>query len=266
MPTAPDVLVKPHRAPAADNSASRGSIWAASPGGDGDRQVLTTRASVLAGVQIPSCVDNANDGPVPKAQAGRGGEGESEHVACLVKVDSGNIERRNPLVDNADVLRHLAPFIRADGFLFIGGVSKRWREAWGANSPQETNLSTVVESPSRLSWARQSGCCWDEIVCAQAAEMGKLETLQYARAEGCAWGESTCIRAARAGHLPILQWARAHRCPWSKMTTISAAFGGQLEVLQWCKSNGCAWDETTCESAALGGNFEVSVASPAEAG
>lgn len=102
----------------------------------------------------------------------------------------------NPLVYEPTVLQHLIPFVAGDGFLFVAGVCKGWREAWGMSRPQETSLDAAVQSPSRLGWARASGCTWSATVCARAAGGGYFATLRYARAVRCPWDWRTCAQAA----------------------------------------------------------------------
>jgi hypothetical protein len=47
----------------------------------------------------------------------------------------------------------------------------------------------------------------------EAAKGGHLEVLKWARENGCPWDELTCANAAERGHLGMLQWARANGCP-----------------------------------------------------
>lgn len=94
------------------------------------------------------------------------------------------------------VLRRVVDFASGDGFLFVAGVSRSWRDAWGVERPPETSLAAAVQSPSRLGWARSSGCSWGPMVCAHAAAGGHLATLRYARAIGCPWDWRTCAHAA----------------------------------------------------------------------
>lgn len=75
---------------------------------------------------------------------------------------------RNPLADHADVLQLTLDLASREGFLFVAGVSKRWREAWGAR-PTKTSMNSAVQSASKLAWARDCGCRWDALTCARAA-------------------------------------------------------------------------------------------------
>lgn len=148
-------------------------------------------------------------------------------------------QNNNPLVNDEDVLLHLMPFAEAEGYQFVGGVSKCWRDAWdgghGGNSglKRESTLASAVESASRLAWAKAGGCRWDATICQRAAAGGHLDTLRFARSRGCLWDERTCTQAAASGQLSILRWAHANGCPWDAQTCATAAWGGDLDMLRY---------------------------------
>jgi len=57
-------------------------------------------------------------------------------------------------------------------------------------------------------WAREHGCPWNTLTCAEAARRGHLEVLEWARAQGCSWeGGLIGFAAQRAAWLD----------PWSQM-------------------------------------------------
>ena len=108
-----------------------------------------------------------------------------------------NPTRKAPLAGGEpSVLRRVMEFAYDDGFLFVAGVSRSWRGAWCVERPPETSIDAAVQSPSRLGWARASGCSWGPMICARAAAGGHLATLRYARAIGCPWDWRTCAHAA----------------------------------------------------------------------
>lgn len=115
----------------------------------------------------------------------------------------------NPLVAEPQVLDRLIPFLAGDGYLFVAGVCKGWRKAWGVARPQETYVDAAVQSPSRLGWARASGCAWSGNVCARAAGGGYLATLRYARAIRCPWDWRTCATAAAEVRVRVCVYACA---------------------------------------------------------
>lgn len=144
-------------------------------------------------------------------------------------------QQQNPLVDDEDVLLHLMPFAEAEGYQFVGGVSKCWRDAWdggGDGRPHETKLNSAVESASRLAWARSGGCRLDATTCERAAAGGHLDALRYARGQRCPWDAGTCTQAAASGKLSILRWAHANGCPWDVQTCATAAWGGNLDMIR----------------------------------
>lgn len=88
-----------------------------------------------------------------------------------------------PLTDTRDVLRHTMLFASGDGFLYVAGVSKSWKIAWGER-PKETPLRAAVQTVSRLAWAKDAGCALNALTCMHVAAAGCLEALEYARSEG----------------------------------------------------------------------------------
>eukprot|EP00752_Nemacystus_decipiens_P018239 g16367.t1 len=171
---------------------------------------------------------------------------------------------------DSTVLRHLLTFVAGDGFLFIAGVSRGWRDAWGVERAPETTIDAAVESPSRLGWARASGLEWGANVCARAAAGGHLATLRYARALKCPWDWRTSAHAATKALVPVskmIQWAASQPAPKpssSPGSSPSSAFvvddpvrPRRLQVLQWCRENGCPWDEATASEAAREGNMDI---------
>lgn len=147
----------------------------------------------------PSGFGNAFLGSSPRANGGDGPNIVAQ--SCLVSspspppITSGG----NPLAGGSSdltILRHLISFAARDGFLFVAGVSKSWRDAWGVERAPGTTIDAAVQSPSRLGWARASGLDWGSNVCARAAAGGHLSTLRYARAVGCPWDWRTCANAA----------------------------------------------------------------------
>lgn len=166
--------------------------------------------------------------------------------------------------NNVDLVRHIIYFLGRDTYLFVAGVSKLWRFAWGDSWPKMTHINMAVQSAACLEWAWSSTSYGTHtasmvtLICTRAAGGGHLESLQYAREErNCHWDQSTCAAAARGGHLAALQWCRAKGCPWDELTSYWAARKGQLDILRWCYTSGCPLSELACEAAAEGGHLEV---------
>lgn len=122
--------------------------------------------------------------------------------ASTLNAEHSNVlEPRNPVADHADVIGHILAYAWDKSYLFVAGISKEWRDAWG-NRPKVT---LAVQSPSCLAWARRCGHSWDLHTCAAAARGGYMETLKYARVKRCGWNERTCEEAARVGHMEMLR-------------------------------------------------------------
>lgn len=124
--------------------------------------------------------------------------GVRESVAAAGGTQQTRPTVMDPLAGGSDttILKCVISFAFGDGFLFVAGVSKSWRDAWGVERPPETTIDAAVQSSSRLTWARSSGCHLSETICARAAAGGHLSTLRYARAIGCPWDWRTCANAA----------------------------------------------------------------------
>lgn len=111
----------------------------------------------------------------------------------------------NPLVDNARVLKHVSSFACAEGYIFVAGVSRKWRAAWNERFPRTTNRSDAARSVSRLAWSKDCGLPWDEKTAGYAAVFGGLEAIKYVRSQGCPWNEATCSMTAATGQLAVLR-------------------------------------------------------------
>jgi hypothetical protein len=129
-----------------------------------------------------------------------------------------------------------------------------------------TRPEAILQSVRRTAWAFSSFPVLKCLhldgpraahICAVAASIGALATLQWLRSWGTPWDDRTCSGAARGGHLAVLQWARSEGCDWSSATCSQAALGGHLSILQWARENGCAWGTDTCSSAARVGHLVI---------
>lgn len=167
-------------------------------------------------------------------------------------------QHRNPLAHNIDVIRHVIQLVGDSSYLFVAEVSNHWRRAWD-DRPQATCVDAVVQSVSRLTWARDCGYRLDTkmATCKRAAAGGYFEVLKYARGAGSPWDEWTCAEAARAGHIKLLKWCKSNGCPWDGETTYWAARTGRLDILRWCQANNCPMSSLACEAAAESGSPEV---------
>jgi hypothetical protein len=180
-----------------------------------------------------------------------------------------------------DVLaNHIFPFVGGDQYLFVGGVSRHYEEAYSATFPAKTtryNMTTmkfakicwettedenkpfVQELAKNQTWYRTIS--WDDL------DDEDWAMLKWTRSTfGCIWetviapdtkSYAACEVAAARGQLDALKRARKNRCPWGEVTCQLAAKNGHFEVLKWAHTNGCPWDEGTCKAAAAGGHLDV---------
>ena len=104
---------------------------------------------------------------------------------------------------------------------------------------RECTNAAAAGDLTRLKYAHENGCPWDESTCEAATEGGHLECLKYAHENGCPWDESACEAAARCGHLECLKYAHENGCPWDEWVCHEAAKGGHLECLKYAHENRC---------------------------
>ena len=157
------------------------------------------------------------------------------------------------------------PAVDPTALALLARTGRGWRAAVvssglpraGSAQGLRMKVSAFCGSVELLAWAKASGCPWNDMTCALAAEGGHLDVLRWAREQDCPWDANTCAEAARGGHLEVLRWAREHHCPWNKATCALAAKGGHLDVLRWAREHDCVWDGYTCAIAAKGGHLEV---------
>jgi hypothetical protein len=204
----------------------------------------------MAGIST-STADAASSSPPPEPPAGEGHGGGADH-------DDGDGNNDNddffPLLDLLErfpdlfalkVLVHLDPIDRT----FLAQTGGACRAAVAASNLLRAGTREAVPGKSvwvathkvrgfctsveRLVWAKNNGCPWVALTCANAAAYGgKLEVLKWARVHDCPWNTVTCYWAALRGHLEVLQWARAHGCPWSKSDCAVASWY-HTETLAW---------------------------------
>lgn len=166
---------------------------------------------------------------------------------------------RNPLADHVDVVSNVVEFARNSGYLFVAGVSKHFKAAWG-DTPRTTSFDDMLQSPSHAAMLTETECDrYENKICPTAAAGGHLETIKWARRKGLGWGirTATTDRAAKGGYLELFQWCVANGCPWKYGACDLAASGGHLELVRWCTSKGCPLADTTCAGAAAGGHLDV---------
>lgn len=64
-----------------------------------------------------------------------------------------------------------------------------------------------------LTWAREHGIEWKELLCTFAAAHNNLSVLQWLRESGCPWSGGVAKVAEVFGHHHVVNWARENGCP-----------------------------------------------------
>jgi hypothetical protein len=117
-----------------------------------------------------------------------------------------------------------------------------------------------------LQYLHESGCPWDELTCACAADKqdpsthdAGLRCLRYALDQGLSWGDAM-VAASLTGNMEVLRYAHEHDCPWHEYATWAAASAGHLTALEflyerYVLERGCAWSARTLSAAAYGGHL-----------
>lgn len=165
----------------------------------------------------------------------------------LMSLPAGSA-RDNPLVENKDVISHLAAFVDDTDFLFFASVCKKWRSVWGAR-PTQTKALGPARSVSQLSYSFECGLVPAYALCTACIDMGRLDLLRCAMGNNCPYHGDVGMLAAEAGDLDTIKWARTRNYPWGTETCATLAGGGHLSALKWCRERGCPWDMNTLERA-----------------
>jgi len=176
-----------------------------------------------------------------------------------------------PDVFASEVLQRLTAADRA----VLGRVNRASRSSLGPGwCAGPLVVGGFCDAISRLAWAIDNGCPWNERTLCTVARGGELEVLRWAagpRAHSHACGSSgaplpglsltakVCADAASMGHMHVVKWLREQDppCPWGANVCAAAAGGGQLRMLQWLREHECPWDVTTLLPAAQRGHVDV---------
>ncbi|PRP87723.1 hypothetical protein PROFUN_02423 [Planoprotostelium fungivorum] len=75
-------------------------------------------------------------------------------------------------------------------------------------------------------------------VCAEAARLGKMQTLDWLRGHGCPWDKEVTVHLARNGMLDELEKVHREGCPWDQ-ETFSAGLECSPQVAEWLLNHGC---------------------------
>jgi hypothetical protein len=155
-------------------------------------------------------------------------------------------------LDRDDVLDDVFIFVGGGDHLYVGGVSRRWRDRYKQhcenNSESEfdgklvTRHRSVMMTENRLKLALSRGLTvagwtfdsWSHagLICKHSLEPEQVMTLL--RVHGVPWSVHLCSAAAFFNKLALLHWLHAHSCPWDEESVLySASARGTIAMLDW---------------------------------
>ena len=143
--------------------------------------------------------------------------------------------KRNPL-DKGDITRVIVSFTTLKSYVFVGGVSKAFRNAWDAEGREKLTLMCGPDTtPRQLHYSLQNLLLKPTVlICRRLARLGNLRCLIVAFGQGCGLNETVASEAARGGHVPVLNWLWNNECQWNprKEACADAASSGDLPTLK----------------------------------
>jgi hypothetical protein len=204
-------------------------------------------------------------------------------------------DKRNPLLEPA-IVAHVFSYVGAGQFLFIGTVSKFYKQIYeklenqtltflnDRDWPEDvvctarmTLYRAAFASVACLKWASESRCrflLWKLchkpatllVIEECAGQFGDLDTLIAARKLGLRCSERVVLGAARSGSLSKLKFLlnERQRSGYSELVHWEArrvcelaARSGNVEMLQWLKGQGFEFNYFTFIAAASAGQLQV---------
>jgi hypothetical protein len=187
-------------------------------------------------------------------------------------VKRGNAAAHSPL-NSVGILQQIFEYAGAGQYLYLGAVSKAFRESYNATPEIKvesidtgelitvgrctTRLAAVFQSPSRLQLAHACGLQLNTTAKSSAAlhciagETADEHTLLEAIRLGLPKSVDVSSGAAGAPNLEKLKWmVNELHYPISEQTTEAAARCGSVAVLEWLKQQGVEPTLCTAEVAA----------------
>ena len=154
--------------------------------------------------------------------------------------NSKKSRRSRPVVsshplDKIDIANTVVSFISAKAFVFGGGISKTFHEAWDSRDVgTDTLICSPDTSPYQLLESLSSlNLPSDTRVCRAAARSGNIRCLVLSVGKGCVLDGSVGVAAARGGDDRILEWLWTNGVEWDEAATcVSAAESGNVAALR----------------------------------
>lgn len=154
--------------------------------------------------------------------------------AFLVAVNSCNLKTLEWLYQNK-AERHVYACAAAGRVGWLDGL--KWLRSHGFPWDQGT-WSAQNGHIDVYKWAHHNGCPGNhEGSVHHTAKEGQIEMLKLMLQDGCYFDENVCAHAAALGQLPTLQWLRANNAPWNARTITWARDRGHLDVVRWAREN-----------------------------
>ena len=148
---------------------------------------------------------------------------------------SSGSTKGNPL-DTADVTRIIVSFTPTKSYVFVGGVSKAFKDAWAVEGRGKLTLRCGPDTtPKQLHHSLQNLLLKPTVlICRRLARLGKLKCLVVAHGQGCETNHTVASAAARGGHVPVLNWLWDNECQWNppEEACADAASSGDLPTLK----------------------------------
>ena len=227
----------------------------------------------------------------PKASNTEAGKREAlpEAVSSQAKRTKKKSYREATFVDPmllsaADIwTSRIFPFLGPGCFLFVAGVSRRFRKLYPEFFLQLQMLPNVRLARSET--IKPVSVCntfYSNAFCSLPCAKLWYETRNN---KEYATETKICSVIARTGTFQVMKWAcKEARLPWDSNTYATAALHGRLAVLRWCsrdcmteaccpnavldghfcrvqydsyRKKECPWDASTCANAAKGGHLDV---------
>jgi hypothetical protein len=176
---------------------------------------------------------------------------------------SRNTDTTGPL-DKDDILDHVFGWVGGGDYLYVAGVSRRWRGRYmqhcahtttGAHDKKlVTRYRSTIMSESRLQHAKATGFIISDLnlstekyalmICQHSLEPQQVITVL--RLHGVPWNNIVCKKAAYLGNLHLLQWLHSNGCKWHEYSVlVNAGRSGSVPMLEWLRTVTKPWYKET---------------------
>lgn len=141
-------------------------------------------------------------------------------------------------------MANMASFFDDSVYLFTGGVSHCWNDAWRQQRfPLETSGVSATTTPGQLLDSFAYGLERNSSVGVAAARFRRLDLLQIARDAGCPWHIDVAIELVRGGFIDEVKQACSGEdaCPIDDKVMTAAVQGRHWRLMGWLCERGCTF-------------------------